>query len=558
MPYVGMGDQGISGLPDIQTPTQYTRKRTHSISEGLHDPYGPAHRPNMGWSGDSSHRALVSDQYSPNGAVQSSYRRMSNSFGDALAGSLLQGSNEPVIKAYYTLIHPTLPILPQDSASLNRLTSCPPGLRDAFFVTLECAVRSVSSSLPQADVGFSQLVRRAVDLVEKAQHTLGDADNVRQFYNHLVYSQCLAFLTFASDKSGPGALNSCAEILGRVTGRISDLGINDVKIINSIREQDPEAVDVARRLFWAVFILDRFHASSVSKDLLMPLTCGSVSREDQQAMGDVGFHLARASDIVGQIAYVVRLSSIPNLDPDSPYAFAAMTSTSPSSVYLNGQLTRYKESLEVTNLSPQSPPYLAYQYLRVIVARLSPATSPSDILIRAKELLNSLIHGPITPLNHVFATLVATSLTELSDRSETHVESQNAIAEMDEAIANGHIVYRTMEGPGWDNAIRDLLHQKKAPSTEQQGSGPQPNMAGLQHLAAAAVGEREGTDTGRPTSSGGNGDVKHDVTTAIALASEAAAAQATAAAAQKQLQSSATYAYDPSALVRDGFMNALS
>jgi hypothetical protein len=44
--------------------------------------------------------ALVGDQYSPNGAAQGGYRRMSNSFGDiALAGSLIQGSNEGVLKA---------------------------------------------------------------------------------------------------------------------------------------------------------------------------------------------------------------------------------------------------------------------------------------------------------------------------------------------------------------------------------------------------------------------------------------------------------------------------
>lgn len=118
IPYVGMGDQGLSSLPDMQTPTQYSRKRTHSISEGLQDPYGPGHRPAMGWSGqDSTQRgmydfppipnafsnvdlALVGDQYSPNGAAQGGYRRMSNSFGDiALAGSLIQGSNEGVLKA---------------------------------------------------------------------------------------------------------------------------------------------------------------------------------------------------------------------------------------------------------------------------------------------------------------------------------------------------------------------------------------------------------------------------------------------------------------------------
>lgn len=113
--YVGMGDQSMTGLSDIQTPTQYQRKRTHSMSEGIQEPYGPSHRPNMGWSGqDASQRGIYivsqddwvlantteGEQFSPNGAAQGSYRRMSPSYGDfSLAGSLIQGSNEGIIKA---------------------------------------------------------------------------------------------------------------------------------------------------------------------------------------------------------------------------------------------------------------------------------------------------------------------------------------------------------------------------------------------------------------------------------------------------------------------------
>lgn len=141
---------------------------------------------------------------------------------------------------------------------------------------------------------------------------------------------------------------------------------------------------------------------------------------------------------------------------------------------------------------------------------------------------------------------------------------------MDDALSNGHIVHRISNGSGWDTTIRNLLHQKKPftpPNTATERTSPaaQPNMAGLQHLAAAAVGEREGADV-RPTSSGGNGptsqptqdSIKHDVTAAMAAASEAAAAQATAAAAQKQLQnvsgnSNGGNPYDSSALIKDGF-----
>ncbi|KAF2193374.1 hypothetical protein K469DRAFT_745006 [Zopfia rhizophila CBS 207.26] len=586
--YLGMGEQSISGPPDAQTPTQFPRKRTHSMSESLQDSYGSSNRPNMGWSGQDPQRGIYTvflhppklltceEEFTSNGAAQDSHRRPS--YGDmALAGSLITGSNEGTIKAYYNLIHPIMPILSQDSASLNHLTNCPAKLREAFFLALECGVRSFSSAnLPPSEVGLVQLTHRALDAVEHAQHVLSDADSARQFYNQLVYCQALAFLAFASDKSGPAAMSGAAELLGRVAGRISELGINDVKVITSIREQDHETFEVARRLFWVVFILDRFHASSMSKDIMMPLYCGSVSRDDLSALGDVAYHLARGADIVGQIAYLIRTNSIPNVDASSPWTFAAMTSASPSSLYLNGQLSRFRESLEITNLPSNSPPYLAYQYLRIIVARLSPYTPSNDILTLTRDLLGNLVTGPITPLNHIFASLVATSLTELSDRVETQVEAHASIKELDDAVANGHVVYRSADGPGWDTAIRDLLHHKKGPSSmttspEQPNAAAQPNMAGLQHLAAAAVGERESADGTRPTSSGGNGatqpppDVKNDVAAAVAAASEAAAAQATAAAAQKQLNEARKGSgngngntYDPSALVKEGFMSALT
>lgn len=147
--------------------------------------------------------------------------------------------------------------------------------------------------------------------------------------------------------------------------------------------------------------------------------------------------------------------------------------------------------------------------------------------------------GAITPLHHIFAALVATSLTELSDRVETQVDAHSSIKEMSDALANGQIIHRSADGLGWETAIRDLLHQKKA-STPPFNGGPEqasppsePNMAGLQHLAAAAVGEREGTGENRPGSSSQQ-KVDNDLSAAMAAANEAAKAQAQATAAAAQ------------------------
>lgn len=282
-------------------------------------------------------------------------------------------------------------------------------------------------------------------------------------------------------------------------------------------------------------------------------------------------HSLGAADIVGQIAQVTRAGNIPNIDPSSPFAFAALTSSSPPSVFLNGQVSRFRESLDITELLGTSAPHLAYQYICIVVARFSGSTSSKEILSLTRQLLGNIIITPVTPLHHNLALLVAATLTDLSDQAETQVEAQNAIKEMDDALQAGNIVHRSPNGTEWDTAIRNMLHLKKSLSppttaTERASSVAQPNMAGLQHLAAAAVGEREGGTDVRPASSGGNGtlpqptpDMKHDVTAAIAAANEAAAAQATAAAVQKQLQSvpaansSGGNNFDPSALVKEGF-----
>lgn len=540
-----MGDQNFA---DTQSPPQFKRQRTHSMTEGFQEVFG---RPS--WSSHDREPSL-------NGNRRTSFGEMT------LAGSLITGSNEGTLKAYYNIIHPTLPILPHNESALNRLTNCPPKLREAFFLALEGCIRSFASkALPSIDLTLNQLLQQCFASVDAAKYCLNDADGTRQFYNNLVYCQSLILLAAASDRPGPGVVGSTAQLLGQIAGCFTDAGLNDARTLNLLREQDQEVFQTARRVFWTAFILDRFHASSRSKDMMLPLHSGSLSRDDYLALGEVGYHLARAAEIVGQIAYVNRAGGVPNIDPSSPFAFSVLNSTSPQLIYLNGQLTGFRESIDITNLTNNSPPHLAYQYLRVFVARLSSQiASPAEILSATKDLQSKLTNGAVTPLHHIFAALVATSLTEMSDRIETQVEAHAGIKAMSDALDNGQILYRSSDGLGWDTAIQELLHQKKAPTPplnapDQTSPVSQPNMAGLQHLAAAAVGEREGADA-RPASSGGNGTpsqpskIDHDLSAAMAAANEAAKAQATAAAAQ-QLSTSPNVNggnnFDPSGLKPD-------
>ncbi|CAI6315493.1 unnamed protein product [Periconia digitata] len=551
----GVGDQMVG---DVQPP-QMQRKRTHSMSENYGDSI------NRPWSGH--------DRESASNGMDVHNRR--GSFTEmTMAGELITGANETAIKAYYEYIHPALPLLPPNSNHLNRLFNSPSKLREAFFKSLECSVRPFS---PRELANVEPSPQLCYELIESAKQLLHDADSSRQFYNNLAYCQSLIFLIIASDRPGPSTVGSTAELLGRLVGCINESGLNDAKVLSLLRSQDHDIYEAARRTFWVAFILDRFYAASREKSALFPLHSGSVTLDDLKALGEVGYHLARAADILGQITFITQASKVPQMDPSSPNFFAALSATLPATVYLDGQLNRYRESLEISPLTVNAPPYLAYQYLRIYVTRNSEHASPSETLSMVKYLLSNLIHGSVTPLHHIFANLVATTLTDISERVETQVEAHASIKEMSDALANGQIVHSSVDNLGWDIALRDLLHQKKASTPtnmmlDQNNSANQPNMAGLQHLAEAAVGEREGTDT-RPASSAGNGgsasnhsSVDHDLKAAMAAASEAAAAQATAALAEQQLQNgpaegngngNSNSNYD-SGLSKDGFIAALT
>ncbi|KAL5441791.1 hypothetical protein PMIN06_001442 [Paraphaeosphaeria minitans] len=541
----------------LEASSQFSRKRTYSMSENFADPYN---RPS--WS--------AQDQQSLNGANDMNHNRRVSFTEWTLVGNLITGSNEAIIKAYYSTMHSTLPLLSSESSALNRLTQCPSKLREALFLSLECSIRSSAPrSLPPTENSINQMLHQCFDTVDAAKHTLDDPDHARQFFNNLVYCQSLILLFIASDRPKPGTVGNSAELLGRIAGVITEIGLDDGKTLASLREQDIESYQAARQTFWVAFILDRFHASSRSKNLMLPIHEGSPSRDDHKLLGEEAYHLVRAADIVGQVASISKAGSVPELDPASPFAFAALSVTSPATEYLNGQLLRFRESIEISLLPGNAAPYLAYQYLRVFITRLSDYSSSIELLSLTKDLLRNLANPRVTPLHHIFASLVATSLGDLSDRLETQIEAHAAMKEMDDGLVKEHIINASSDNLGWDAAIRDLLHQKKGPTPShgapEQTSPPQ-HLAGLQHLAAAAVGERDGTDA-RPASSSGNGiaaptpsKFDNDVSAAIAAANEAAKAQAQAqdngpSGQQRVYESSATDGHgtfnDTSTLVKD-------
>jgi hypothetical protein len=187
-----------------------------------------------------------------------------------------------------------LPVLPHHESQLNRLTNCPSKLRETFFLVLEGCIRSIASkALPSIDISLNQLLQQCFTSVDAANYCLHDTDNSRRFYNHLVYCQSLILLAAASDRPAPGIIGSTTGLLGRISACIADAGINDSRTLTAMKEQDLEVYQTARRVYWTALIIDRFHASSQSTDMMIRRYSGKLSRDDYSALGEVGYHLAR-------------------------------------------------------------------------------------------------------------------------------------------------------------------------------------------------------------------------------------------------------------------------
>lgn len=91
-----MGDQHF---PDAQSPPQFKRQRTHSMSEGFHEAFGrPSYTAQDRGNGlpfEVQGQPVLTDQELPlNGNRRTSFGEM------ALVGSLITGSNEGTLKAY--------------------------------------------------------------------------------------------------------------------------------------------------------------------------------------------------------------------------------------------------------------------------------------------------------------------------------------------------------------------------------------------------------------------------------------------------------------------------
>lgn len=408
----------------------------------------------------------------------------------------LQDWDETVVDEYYRLIHQTFPLLPHSKLRLrSRLVHCPPTLREAFLTALDIAIRgSPTSHLSSLDT--SPGARKAAALVAASQF---ESTSNRTMSANLIYIQTLILMALESDHHGPATMRGHigpprAEWLGRAVGMAMHLKLNTLYPKDRFGEGDPDADEkLGRRVWWILFILDRWHASSTSQLLQLPENSSSLLLEDQILLGESTYHLARLSYILGHLSAV--LQQPPSLMSRESAAAPIITTT------ILGELDRFRESVESVLLGAPNLVHLTYWHVRLMVLRLNSSTTTQELLApatRMATILNSS-YTMITPLNHHFAALAAMTLVELADFEETREGAKKGIADMIEAIGTKRGLQSRENSTGWDGAIRELVVKRQGRiegrvfHSRDDDSESREN---LRHLADAAVGESSNTMDG--------------------------------------------------------------
>ncbi|GAB7366604.1 hypothetical protein MBLNU230_g8589t1 [Neophaeotheca triangularis] len=409
--------------------------------------------------------------------------------------------DDEVIDEYYRLIHQTFPLLPSNKNRLRqRLADCPTSLRKGFLTALDCLMRTFPTTNLPANENYSAAIKSAAELLARYPF-----DNPSSHTNatNLVYLQTLLLMALESDNHGPATIRgqagpSRAEWLGRAAGVAGHLEINILHNgSQSMLEGDRDSEErLARRVWWVLFILDRWHASSTADLLKLPENSVVLLPEDQILLGESTYHLARLSFIIGHLAAILTTTKTPSTDVMAP----SNPASSLLGLTLAGEIDRFRESVESV-WGSLNLVHLSYHHCHLLIKRLSPTTEPTEVVghaVKVAMVLNSR-QTPVTPLNHHFGALAAMTLCELCDIPKTRSEALKGLENMVECLSQNRGLAGKQESEGWDGAVRKLVEGKKKKLLESAGGlelvaldSAGRERADLRSLADAAVGSGVG------------------------------------------------------------------
>ncbi|KAK3047301.1 Glucose-responsive transcription factor [Extremus antarcticus] len=397
--------------------------------------------------------------------------------------------DESIINEYYRIIHQTFPLLPNSKHRLRqRLGECPASLREAFLAALDCLMRTFPTTTLEPNANYAQAIKKAAELLAKYPF-----DNPSSHTNatNLVYLQTLLLMALECDNHGPATIRgeagpSRAEWLGRAAGVAGQLEINVIRTgaSQTLLDGDRDSEErLARRIWWVLFILDRWHASSTADLLKLPENSVVLLPEDQILLGESTYHLARLSFIVGHLAAILTTTKTPSTDVMAP----SNPASSLLGLTLAGEIDRFRESVESV-WGSLNLVHLSYHHCHLLIKRLNPTTEPMEMVehaVKVATVLNSRL-TPVTPLNHHFGALAAMTLCELCDVPKTRAEALRGLDQLSEALGEGRGLAGKDESEGWDGAVRELVNRKR--ERMAQGAG------GLETLAEAAGSEGSGAN----------------------------------------------------------------
>lgn len=396
--------------------------------------------------------------------------------------------DDSVIDEYYRLIHQTFPILPSSKHRLRqRLAQCPATLREAFLAAIDCLIRTFPTSALGPNSNYAQAVKRAAELLARYPF---DNPSSHTPATNLIYLQTLLLMALECDNHGPATIRgeagpSRAEWLGRAAGVAGHLEINvNRPASQSVFEGDRDSEEnVARRVWWVLFVLDRWHASSTADLLKLPENSVVLLPEDQILLGESTYHLARLSFIIGHLAAILTTTKTPSTDVMAP----SNPASSLLGLTLAGEIDRFRESVESV-WGSLNLVHLSYHHCHLLIKRLNPTTEAVELVehaVKVATVLNSRM-TPVTPLNHHFGALAAITLCELCDVPKTRAEALQGLDQLVQALGEGRGLAGKRESEGWDGAVRELVTKKRERMAGQSAGG-------LEALADAVAGGAEGS-----------------------------------------------------------------
>ncbi|KAF2760284.1 hypothetical protein EJ05DRAFT_508838 [Pseudovirgaria hyperparasitica] len=453
---------------------------------------------------------------------------------------------------YTSHLQSVLQFLPEEPTELNiRLSQTPANLRQAFCGAAECLLHTFGQTTqPQYDP--QEMISRTSHFLDAAQYECDNADPTFALSNHVMYLVSLVMMIIQADqRHSPLGLSRPGELIGRAVGRANSLSLeDDTKLI----EGGTRLLNFGRRVYGALFVLDRYHALSFSANLTMPLYLQPFINTHDRIVGQRETTLLlRIADSIGLYAHILK-TRLPSATQDPITHLLAPTTISP---LLSALHANQSSLLTLLQLPENSLLHLALHHAELSAARLD-SSSPSHTLLHlTNRLLAPLLEPstPISPLHVHFARLAATSLIDLSTLpAPVGPDALRSIDAFLAALSTRPVVPILPDGTGWDQYLYKVLAAAKAGGGSGanaadeavnagggggSGSGSATDhISGLQSLAEAAVTESHrpgsssaGAGVGAGGMSGGEGNIGDGGGQGQGQGQASMRAQATAAAA---------------------------